>query len=926
MKQLIKNNLTKKMLTVFIALIMLSNFIIPNYVCAKSPGEQLISGVFYLIAYLGDIGVQIMQTMMIGTNEIKNGNEYEIKYSPGLIFSNSIVSLDANFIKPNEEEWTAGKVTTKTKKDTLEYKSWTTSYNTGGSTIEATNVIYHGTTTTYTDANGNLVTGDEGGGGSAEKRDELLEKYGYNTASDKELKGMGALTYTWTSSGIKYQLLWSTTTSRNGVTWSLTVSILEGTSGETEEQPDDYVTKWLNEYGYNKSNSDKITEGETKTETGKQTVTYEWVTSADKRYQLQKITNTPAGSRNPQAKGSIIVTVYEIMIITEVDGARTIGSPANKLQSYVSKWYIALRTIALVGLLSVLLYIGIRIILSSASANDKAKYKNMLKDWIVAICILFTLHYIMAFMLDMTENANNIIRNNVATKSSSEDYEKDILMSDIRNKIGESYKDVKKDMWDVAGYTVMYLALVILTGVFTVQYLKRVIYMAFLTMIAPMIALTYPLDKIKDNKAQAFSFWLREYIFNCLIQPVHFLLYTLLIGNASDFATTNMLYAIVALGFLVPAEKLIKEMFGIKSSTPVGTLGAAAGGAVVMSMLNKMKAKPPKGEDKDGSGSSAPKGVRTATRSSSGNSNADGENGAEAENSGVPTGAVPTGTGSTGTGSTGTGSTGAGAPAVTANATNNSANASNSNEATTNEKEGFKALGKKYIYGPNALKSHLGRFTGIIGGAAGGAIGIAAGIASGNIEDALKYGAAGAATGYQGASNLTKGTIDALKGIPDHIHNVEDTWISGTQGIEAANNRKFDREFYKSDGYKQIVQDKNLLNAFGGKKGIQAATQQFLDNGITDADEIRKAMQQGITGDELKEYSKLGIKAPEEIAKAKVKWGSASYYANLKKIAKFAKGKTQTEFVETVKNLRINDNTLGEDNAKEIYKNIVDLL
>ena len=641
MKQLIKNNLTKKMLTVFITLIMLSNFIMPNYVCAKSPGEKLISGVFYLIAYLGDVGVQIMQTMMIGTNEIKNGSEYEIKYSPGLIFANAIVSLDANFIKPNETEWTAGKVTTKTKKNTLEYKQWNISYGFGGTEVDSTNIIYNGTTTNY--ANGTKIEVSEtGGGGSAEKRDELLEKYGYNTASDKELKGMGTLTYTWTSSGIKYQLIWSTATSRDGVTWTLTVSILEGTSGETEEQPDDYVTKWLNSYGYNKSNSDKVTEGETKTETGKQTVTYEWITSADKRYQLQKISNFPAGSRDPNAKGSVSVAVYEIITVTDVEGARTIGSPANKLQSYVSKWYIALRTIALVGLLSVLLYIGIRIILSSASANDKAKYKNMLKDWIVAICILFTLHYIMAFMLDMTENANNIIRNNVATKSSSEDYEKDILMSDIRNKIGESYKDVKKDMWDVAGYTVMYLALVILTGVFTVQYLKRVIYMAFLTMIAPMIALTYPLDKIKDNKAQAFSFWLREYIFNCLIQPVHFLLYTLLIGNAIDFATTNMLYAIVALGFLVPAEKLIKEMFGIKSSTPVGTLGAAAGGAMVMSMLNKMKAKPPKGEGKDGSGSGAPKGVRTATRSSSGSTSANenNETGAEAvagNEGGVPT-------------------------------------------------------------------------------------------------------------------------------------------------------------------------------------------------------------------------------------------------------------------------------------------------
>ncbi len=32
----------------------------------------------------------------------------------------------------------------------------------------------------------------------------------------------------------------------------------------------------------------------------------------------------------------------------------------------------------------------------------------------------------------------------------------------------------------------------------------------------------------------------------------------------------------------------------MKSATPVGTLGAAAGGAVVMSMLNKMKGTPPK--------------------------------------------------------------------------------------------------------------------------------------------------------------------------------------------------------------------------------------------------------------------------------------------------------------------------------------------
>ena len=240
---------------------------------------------------------------------------------------------------------------------------------------------------------------------------------------------------------------------------------------------------------------------------------------------------------------------------------------------------------------------------------------------------------------------------------------------------------------------------------------------------------------------------------------------------------------------------------------------------------------------------------------------------------------------------------------------------------------GLNALRKKYIGGADNLKSYGKKFTRTMGGAtvglAAGTVAVAANIADGELltdpSKAAQEIAATSAIGYHAGRNLT-GSIE------EGASNIFETYKKGAMGVEAYNNSKFDKDFYKSDGYKQIAQDEKLLNAFGGESGIKAATQQFLDNGITDAAEIRKAMQKGVTGDELKEYSKLGIKAPEEVAKAKVKWGSASYYANLKKIAKFAKGKNQTEFVETVKNLRINDNTLGEDNAKEIYKNIVDLL
>ncbi len=51
------------------------------------------------------------------------------------------------------------------------------------------------------------------------------------------------------------------------------------------------------------------------------------------------------------------------------------------------------------------------------------------------------------------------------------------------------------------GFLIIYIILIVFTGMFAVRYMKRVIYIAFLTMIAPVVALTYPLDKIKDRKS-----------------------------------------------------------------------------------------------------------------------------------------------------------------------------------------------------------------------------------------------------------------------------------------------------------------------------------------------------------------------------------------------------------------------------------------
>ena len=84
------------------------------------------------------------------------------------------------------------------------------------------------------------------------------------------------------------------------------------------------------------------------------------------------------------------------------DGAK------ETLRNTISGWYYNLLNFAIVALLSVLVYVGIRMITSTIS-QDKAKYKIMFKDWLVAICLLMMMHYIMIGILNITSMVTDAI-------------------------------------------------------------------------------------------------------------------------------------------------------------------------------------------------------------------------------------------------------------------------------------------------------------------------------------------------------------------------------------------------------------------------------------------------------------------------------------------------------------------------------------
>ena len=350
---------------------------------------------------------------------------------------------------------------------------------------------------------------------------------------------------------------------------------------------------------------------------------------------------------------SVLYTLNKTQQVNFMEMEEPINSTSYTLRSIIAKWYVALRIIAIVGMMTVLVYTGIKILISS-TASDKAKYKQLLGDWLVGMVLLFTMHYIMVFsnmavkrLTEVLSSVNPTINTPVLMDSGGKiesalsklgitttgdaetvagdgnevvyKYEEGDntfiewhtnLMGNIRmeaaidGRIDASEKKGEKTETDsYIGHTLMFMVMVMYMLIFIWTYLKRVIYMAFLTLIAPLVALTYPIDRANDGQAQGFNYWFKEYIFNLLLQPLHLLIYTILVSAAVELSSKNWIYTLVALGFIATSEKIVRQMFNFSKASTPGAFAGPAGMALTMTGMKWLFGHGPKdGKDKGGSG------------------------------------------------------------------------------------------------------------------------------------------------------------------------------------------------------------------------------------------------------------------------------------------------------------------------------------
>lgn len=271
-----------------------------------------------------------------------------------------------------------------------------------------------------------------------------------------------------------------------------------------------------------------------------------------------------------------------------VDPANADESVITIIKNAIAKWYYAMRSVAVGGMLLVLLYIALRLIVATVG-EQKAKYKQMLYNWVVGFAVVFCIHYIMLFVIMINEELVGIF-NQMSIEYVEKDYKSaaDKTNTEMELSLYSSLRSRAYELKASRGWigTILYMVLVYYAIRFTLVYLKRYFTIMILAMMAPVMSATYAFGKVRTGKAESFNKWLKEFIFAVLLQSVHAMSYVTLITQLlklTESSLAGVVLSFLILNFMLKTDGIIKRIFNMSTGQHgaldniLGAPGAVAG-------------------------------------------------------------------------------------------------------------------------------------------------------------------------------------------------------------------------------------------------------------------------------------------------------------------------------------------------------------
>lgn len=264
------------------------------------------------------------------------------------------------------------------------------------------------------------------------------------------------------------------------------------------------------------------------------------------------------------------------------------GEPVSwlyNLRKYLAMIYVIVRNCSIAMMVFVLLYVGIRMALATI-AKKRANYSRMLTSWFTGLCIVLFIHFLMYTVLFVNDKIVDVLLDvnlTAATEIMGDTSESLSLYDAIRTKA------YSWDFYDGLIGLIMYIFMVYFLIRYTFIYLKRMFSVYVLAIYGSVVGVRYAIDKSNGKRvSSSLQRWLKDFMFNVLLQSIHCLIYVTLMSIAVKAALTSvggLILAVVICQFILKADKIFMKVFNVKGSL----LDDTAKGAEVSNLFKNVK-------------------------------------------------------------------------------------------------------------------------------------------------------------------------------------------------------------------------------------------------------------------------------------------------------------------------------------------------
>ena len=244
-----------------------------------------------------------------------------------------------------------------------------------------------------------------------------------------------------------------------------------------------------------------------------------------------------------------------------------------QIREGIKTWYYVLRNIAIMVMVIVLMYVAIRMLLNmyTESAENKARYKEMMIAWVKALSTLIIMHIIIytviAFNTDIIETIKDVAHID------------DPRLQNLNVILLERALDIRLSISFPA--TILYVMVTFLTIQYFFVYLKRFILVLILIISGPFIIVKTAYESTGKSVSKTYSKWLYDLIINVMEQSIHALFYALFVRSLFEGAMENLLGFLIfwfVLKSMLKLSATVIKLFKFNSkSGSVGSMPAERG-------------------------------------------------------------------------------------------------------------------------------------------------------------------------------------------------------------------------------------------------------------------------------------------------------------------------------------------------------------